>query len=238
MSVEAQGLTVSYYGDIFVLIDVSIRAEPGQLTCLIGPNGAGKSTLLKSIFGYLRPKRGRVLLDGRDITDLSPYQRVARGIGYIAQDHAVFPGMTVQENLDLGAWTFRHRREDVRMALDRVYSVYPILKERRHVKAVNLSGGEQRMLEIGRALMPDPSVLLIDEPTAGLAPLIAGEIYHEVEKLRDRGKTILLVDQNIREAVPRADYLYIMELGQVKSHGRVDQMERDLREVVASWLRV
>lgn len=238
MQLKGLNLTVSYYGDIFVLNDVSVEAPVGDLTCIIGPNGAGKSTLLKTLFGYLTPATGRVQLDDRDITDLTPYERVVAGIAYIAQEHAVFPSMTVQENLELGAWTFRDRKPAVRAALDRIYAEYPILKERRSVQAGSLSGGEQRMLEIARALMPDPQILLVDEPTAGLAPLIAQNIYAEVAKLRDAGKTILLVDQNVREAVPRSDYIYVLELGQVKSQGPAEDMGRDLRQIVASWVQV
>ena len=237
MRLEARDLTVSYYGDIYVLNNVSMQAAEGRITTLIGPNGAGKSTLLKTIFGYLKPRQGRVFLDGQDITDRSPYERVAAGLAYIAQEHAVFPTMTVQENLELGAWVFRHDRPAVREALARIYERYPILWERRDVAAGSLSGGEQRMLEIARALMPDPQVLLVDEPTAGLAPMVAHAIYREIEKLRDQGKTVVLVDQNVREAVPRSDYLYVLELGRVKSEGPAAEMGQDLRAIVAAWVR-
>lgn len=238
MQLEAYDLTVSYYADIYILQNVSIQASEGALTCIIGPNGAGKSTLLKTLFGYLTPRTGRVQLDGRDITALTPYERVVAGLAYIAQEHAVFPSMTVEENLELGAWTFRQQRSAVRAALERIYDEYPILRERRAVPAGSLSGGEQRMLEIARALMPDPQVLLVDEPTAGLAPLIAREVYSEIEKLRDQGKTVVLVDQNVREAVPRSDYIYVFELGKVKSEGPAGAMDQKLREIVASWVRV
>jgi len=238
MRLEARSLTVSYYGDIYVLNDVSVHADEGRITTHIGPNGAGKSTLLKTIFGYLKPRRGQVFLNGQDITQRSPYERVAAGLAYIAQEHAVFPSMTVQENLELGAWIFRRDRQAVQEALERIYERYPILRERRDVAAGSLSGGEQRMLEIGRALMPDPQVILVDEPTAGLAPLIAHTIYDEIEKLRDQGKTVLLVDQNVREAVPRSDYIYVLELGRVKSEGPAEKMGQDLRAIVAAWVRV
>ncbi len=238
MQLQADNLTVSYYGDIYILTDVSICAGEGNLTCIIGPNGAGKSTLLKTLFGYLTPKSGRVQLDSQDITRLSPYERVVAGLAYIAQEHAVFPSMTVEENLELGAWTFRRNRRAVRAALERIYEEYPILRERRSVQAGSLSGGEQRMLEIARALMPDPQVLLVDEPTAGLAPLVAHEVYTEIEKLRDQGKTVVLVDQNIREAVPRSDYIYVLELGKVKSEGPAGAMDQKLREIVASWVQI
>jgi branched-chain amino acid transport system ATP-binding protein len=238
VQLEAENVTVSYYGDIYVLTGVSIEASDARLTCLIGPNGAGKSTLLKALFGYLKPKAGRIRLDGRDITGLTPYERVVAGIAYIAQEHAVFPSMTVAENLELGAWTFRDNRPAVADALERIYNTYPILRERRRVPAGRLSGGEQRMLEIARALMPDPQVLLIDEPTAGLAPLIAENIYAEVERLADQGRAVILVDQNVREAVPRSDYIYVMELGEVKLEGPAEDMGRDLRRIVASWVQV
>lgn len=238
MQLEAENVTVSYYGDIYVLTGVSMEALDGRLTCLIGPNGAGKSTLLKTLFGYLKPKAGRIRLNGRDITSLTPFERVVAGIAYIAQEHAVFPSMTVAENLELGAWTFRDDKPAVADALERIYDTYPILRERRRVAAGRLSGGEQRMLEIARALMPDPQVLLVDEPTAGLAPLIAENIYIEVEKLADEGRTVILVDQNIREAVPRSDYIYVLELGEVKLEGPAGNMGRNLRQIVASWVQM
>lgn len=236
MKVRGEGLTVAYYGDIHVLVDVTVEAPEGLISCIIGPNGAGKSTLLKTLFGYLRPRRGRVFFDGRDVTDLEAQERMRSGVGYVDQSHSVFPGMTVEENLELGCWTFRRDRHRIAESMERIFSQYPVLAERRHVNAGGLSGGEQRMLEIGRVLMPDPSVILLDEPSGGLAPKLTREVYGEVERLKDLGKTVLLVDQNINQAVSCSDYLYVMELGKVRSQGPVKELGEDLRKVVSSWL--
>jgi branched-chain amino acid transport system ATP-binding protein len=221
-----------------VLREVSIEARDGLVTCVIGPNGAGKSTLLKTLFGYLTPRSGRVSLDGQDISALEAQDRMRLGIGYVDQLHTVFPEMSVDENLELGAWVFRRDRQRVAQARQRIYEHYPALAERRHVNAGTLSGGQQRMLEIARILMPDPSVILLDEPSAGLSPKIAEEVYRDVRRLRDLGKTILLVDQNLNHAVPSSDYLYVMELGQVSGHGSTGELGDDLRKIVSSWLSI
>jgi branched-chain amino acid transport system ATP-binding protein len=238
MLIRCEGLTVAYYADIHILEDVSIEAQENQITCVIGPNGAGKSTLLKTLFGYLVPRSGNVYLDGDDITKLPAQHRMMMGIGYVDQLHSVFPEMSVDENLELGAWTFRRDGHRITEAKDRVYSQYPVLSDRRLVQAGLLSGGEQRMLEIARILMPDPSLILLDEPSAGLAPKIAEEIYGDIIRLKETGKTVLLVDQNLRSAVPRSDYLYVMELGEISAHGPTDEVGDDLRTIVSHWLSV
>jgi len=237
-TIEVDSLTVSYFGDVFVLQDVSLKAEEGKITCVIGPNGAGKSTLLKSIFGYLKPRSGRVLYGGRDVTDMEPHRKLEAGISFIPQDRSVFPTMTVEENLELGAWTFRRDGAKVRKELEAVYERYPRLRERRDVKAGRMSGGEQRMLEIGRALMTDPKTLLFDEPTAGLAPKVAKEIYVEIRKLGDEGRTMILVDQNILKGLAVSDYVYVLELGRVKYQGAVDEVKSKLTQIVTSWVKV
>jgi branched-chain amino acid transport system ATP-binding protein len=205
---------------------------------VIGPNGAGKSTLLKTLFGYLTPHAGAVWLDGTDVTSLAAQDRMRLGIGYVDQMHTVFPEMSVDENLELGAWTFRRDGGRVADAKERIYEQYPILAERRQGHAGLLSGGEQRMLEIGRVLMPDPSLILMDEPSAGLSPKITEEVYDDVERLKALGKTVMLVDQNLNSAVPRSDYLYVMELGQISDHGPTDQLGEDIRQIVSNWLSV
>jgi len=238
MPIRGENLTVAYYGDIHVLRDVTVEAQNGLVTCVIGPNGAGKSTLLKTLFGYLSPQEGRVLLDGEDITVLEAQDRMRRGVGYVDQLHSVFPEMSVDENLELGAWIFRRDRQRVKEAKHRVYEHYPALAQRMRVDAGALSGGQQRMLEIARILMPDPSIILLDEPSAGLAPRIAEEVYEDVRRLKGLGKTIVLVDQNLTQAVPTSDYLYVMELGQVSGHGPTNELGDDLRQIVSSWLSV
>ena len=238
MLIRCEGLTVAYYADIHILQDVSIEAQENRITCVIGPNGAGKSTLLKTLFGYLVPRSGKVYLDGSDITEVPAQDRMRMGIGYVDQLHSVFPEMSVDENLELGAWTFRREGPRIAAAKDRVYEQYPVLSDRRLVQAGLLSGGEQRMLEIARILMPDPSLILLDEPSAGLAPKITEEIYEDVLRLKETGKTILLVDQNLRSAVPRSDYLYVMELGAISAQGPTDEVGDDLRTIVSHWLSV
>jgi branched-chain amino acid transport system ATP-binding protein len=238
MLIRCENLTVAYYADIHILQNVSIEAEENRITCVIGPNGAGKSTLLKTLFGYLVPRSGRVRLDGRDITALPAQDRMRMGIGYVDQLHSVFPEMSVDENLELGAWIFRREHTRIEEAKNRVYEQYPVLSERRLVSAGLLSGGEQRMLEIARILMPDPSLILLDEPSAGLSPKITEEIYDDILRLKEIGKTILLVDQNLRSAVPRSDYLYVMELGEISAHGATDEVGDDLRTIVSRWLAV
>lgn len=238
MRIRGEDLTVAYYADIHVLFEVTVEAPEHMITCVIGPNGAGKSTLLKTIFGYLTPRSGRVYLDERDITDLAAQDRMRLGIGYVDQLHSVFPEMSVDENLELGAWTFRSDKHRIAEAKERVYQQYPALAARRGIHAGLMSGGEQRMLEIARVLMPDPSLILLDEPSAGLSPKITEEIYDEITRLKEIGKTLLLVDQNLNSAVPRSDYLYVMELGRVSAHGPTAELGENLRRIVADWLSV
>jgi len=238
MPIRGENLTVAYYGDIHVLREVTVEAQDGLVTCVIGPNGAGKSTLLKTLFGYLSPRRGKVYLDGEDISMLEAQDRMRRGIGYVDQLRSVFPEMSVDENLELGAWVFRRDGQRVKDAKERIYEHYPALAERRQLDAGALSGGQQRMLEIARIMMPDPSIILLDEPSAGLAPKIAEEVYQDVRRLKELGKTILLVDQNLNQAVPTSDYLYVMELGEVSGHGPTNELGEDLRQIVSSWLSV
>lgn len=235
MSLKVEGITVGYYHDVFVLHDVSLEAGAGEITCIIGPNGAGKSTILKTIYGFLKPKSGRVTLDGRDLTRLKPFEILGEGIAYLTQEGGLLPNMDVRENLELGAWLFRKDKERVKRTIKGIYDRYPLLRVRKNVKAGNLSGGEQRILEIGKALMNDPKVLLFDEPSAGLAPKIVEEIYDEIERLRGEERTIILVEQNVRKALTISNYAYVLELGRVKFGGTRDQM--DLRQVVAPWLK-
>lgn len=235
MPLELVDVTVGYHRDVFVLDGVSIEAKEGEITCIIGPNGAGKSTMLKTIYGFLKPFKGRVVLNGSDITHLMPFQILAVGIAYIMQEGGILREMDAEENLELGGWLLRKDKQRVRAKIEEIYERYPVLKERRGVKAAHLSGGEQRMLELGKALMNDPQVILFDEPVAGLAPRVAKEIYEEIVKLKDEGRTIVLVEQNVKKALLISDYAYVIELGRVQFQGTEDQME--LKKIVAPWLR-
>ncbi len=223
-TLEVRDLYVGYYKDLNILQGVSITAQKGKLTAILGANGVGKSTLLKAIYGFLRPNAGEVLLDGENIVDVPTFQRIRKGIAYIPQQPSVFRWMTVEENIELGAWTFRKDKTRIRRKLEENYERFPALKNRRRSKAGELSGGMQRMVELARTLMTDPKVILVDEPTAGLAKLLSEEVYQMLTDLRDRdGLTIVLVDQEIRQALKIADYVYVLELGRNKFEGPVEE---------------
>lgn len=213
-------LYVGYYRDLNILQGVSLEAEEGNITTILGANGVGKSTMLKAIYGFLRPNQGQITLNEEDIVEVPTYERIDMGISYIPQQPGVFRFMSVEENLELGAWTFKNDKQRIKRKLDENYERFPALKPRRKSNAGELSGGMQRMVEIGRTLMTDPKLILVDEPTAGLAKLLSEEVYQMLVDLRDRdGLTILLVDQEIREALKIADYVYVLELGRNKFQG-------------------
>ena len=217
---EINDLYVGYYRDLNILQGVSLQAEEGNITTILGANGVGKSTMLKAIYGFLRPNQGQIMLNEEDIIEVPTYERINMGISYIPQQPGVFRFMSVEENLELGAWTFKNDKQRIKRKLDENYERFPALKPRRKSNAGELSGGMQRMVEIGRTLMTDPKLILVDEPTAGLAKLLSEEVYQMLVDLRDRdGLTILLVDQEIREALKIADYVYVLELGRNKFQG-------------------
>ncbi len=233
---EAREIEVSYYGDISVLQGVTLSAESSKITVIIGPNGAGKSTLLKTICGFLKPKKGKVFLCGEEITSLEPYRLMGMGLTYIPQSSSLFPELTVQENLELGAWIFRKDRTRLRESIDRVFERYPFLKEKASTRAMKLSGGQQRILELGRTLMSSPKVLLLDEITAMIAPKIAKEIYQDIIHLSKGGVTLMMVDQNVRQAVEISDYIYILELGKNKVEGSREAFSSQLKNIIQDWL--
>lgn len=217
---EISDLYVGYYRDLNILQGVTMQAESGKITTILGANGVGKSTMLKAIYGFLRPNQGQIRLDDEDIMDVPTHERINMGISYIPQQPGVFRFMSVEENLELGAWTFKNDKNRIRRKLAENYERFPDLKPRRKSNAGELSGGMQRMVEIGRTLMTDPKLILVDEPTAGLAKLLSEEVYQMLVDLRDReGLTILLVDQEIRSALKIADYVYVLELGRNKFEG-------------------
>ncbi|MCY4540464.1 MAG: ABC transporter ATP-binding protein [Chloroflexi bacterium] len=217
---EIKDLYVGYYEDLHILRGLDLKAENGKLTAILGANGVGKSTLLKAIYGFLKPHSGQILLNGRDVTGTPTHKLIDLGISYIPQQPGVFKHMSVRENLMMGAWTFQNDKKRMESKIEENYERFPILREKQHDHAGNLSGGQQRMVEIGRTLMTDPEVILVDEPTAGLAKLLSEEVYRMLVDLRDQeGLTILLVDQEIREALKIADYVYVLELGRNKFEG-------------------
>lgn len=223
---EIRDLYVGYYDDLHILQGVDLTADAGKITTILGSNGVGKSTLLKAIYGFLTPQRGDITLDGQDVTKTPIHKRIDLGISYIPQQPGVFQYMTVEENLMMGAWTFRGDDERIQRKLEENYERFPVLRERREAEAGELSGGQQRMVEIGRTLMTDPKVILVDEPTAGLAKMLSEEVYRMLARLRDEeALTIVLVDQEIRQALKIADYVYVLELGRNKFDGPVEEFD-------------
>jgi branched-chain amino acid transport system ATP-binding protein len=195
----------------------------------------GKSTLLKTIYGFLKPNKGSILWHDQDITGADPYKMPKIGLTYIPQRRNVFPEMTVEENMRLGAWTFRGEKDRIKKRLEANYDRFPILRERRKQRAGNFSGGQQRMVELGRAMMIDPKLMLVDEPTAGLAPLVSMEIYDKLVELKGEGITILLVDQNIKQAIEVSDYVYALALGKNMTEGPREDFD-NLKEQIKEWL--
>lgn len=217
---EVRDLYVGYYRDLNILQGVNLHAETGKLTAVLGANGVGKSTLLKAIYGFLKPNSGQVILDGLDVVGTPTHQLIKKGVSYIPQQTGIFRWMTVEENLMLGAWTFRKDKARLKRKLQENYTRFPALRDKRKQLAGELSGGQQRMVELGRTLMTDPKLILVDEPTAGLAKLLSQEVYRMLTDLRDdEGFTVLLVDQEIREALKIADFVYVLELGRNKFEG-------------------
>jgi ABC-type branched-subunit amino acid transport system ATPase component len=219
-TLEVTGLRAGYVPGVDILSGVSLAAAENAVTLVIGPNGAGKSTLLRAIFGLLKPGAGRVVFRGKDVTGANPSTLKAAGVSYVTQDINSFPLLTVEENLMMGAWVFRRDRTRLARQLEQVYAMFPILRDKRRDRAGALSGGQGRMLSVARELMTQPSLLLIDEPTVGLAPNLVAQVYATLATARSAtGAAILLVEQNVEEALPLADHLYLLNLGQVKAEG-------------------
>lgn len=217
----------------------TLHARAGAISVVIGPNGAGKSTLLKTIFGFLQLTAGRIVLDGTDLAGLPPYRRKRLGVGYIPQEINIFPSLSVEENLKMGAWTLRRRRGLVAERLAEVYAIFPILAERSNARASSLSGGQARMLSVAREMMNRPRLMLVDEPTAGLAPAIVPQVYAVLTEARKlTNAAIVLVDQNIEGALGIADDVYLLDLGRVRAQGPVREftLERT-RELIKECLR-
>ena len=235
---SAHNIVAGYVDEIDILQDVSIDAEKDRITSVIGPNGSGKSTLVRVICGFLHPKSGTVTWDGADLTGRSSHDMAGLGICYLPQERTVFPHLTVEQNIRLGAWTFRNDKARIGRELDRVYGLFPLMRERRRSKAGDLSGGMQKILEIARGMMIRPEILICDEPTVGLAPIIAKEVYDTIERLKADGLTILLVDQNVREAIRVGDHVYVLEVGQNKVSGTKSEFETNLHDMIKDWLQI
>jgi len=231
---EVHDMYVGYYKDLHILQGVNLIARKARITAVLGANGVGKSTLLKAIYGFLPPASGELTLDGQTLKGIPTYQRIRMGLSYVTQQPSIFPWMSVEENLELGAWLFRKDKMRVRRKIEENYERFPVLKERRKSRAGTLSGGQQRMVELGRTLMTEPKVILVDEPSAGLAKMVTDEVYRMLAGLRDNeGITLILVDQEIRQALKIADYVYVLELGRNKFEGPVEEFT-DLKK--AFWV--
>ena len=198
------------YGAVDILHGCTIAVEKGEIAVIVGPNGAGKSTAMKAVFGMLRLRGGQVRLDGEDITALTPQARVAKGMAFVPQTHNIFTSMTVEENLEMGAFL---RRDDIQATMEQVYALFPILKQKRHQPAGELSGGQRQQVAVGRALMTQPKVLMLDEPTAGVSPIVMDELFDRIIEIARTGISILMVEQNARQALEIADKGYVLVQG-------------------------
>ncbi len=229
---EIKNLKVSY-GFITALKGIDINVEKGQIVALLGSNGAGKTTTLRAISGIIKPTDGSIVLDGKNISGIPTYKISKEGITQSPEGRLLFPELTVEENLKVGAYGLKTKvvngvkvtaKEQLKANFERVYNLFPILKERKSQVANTLSGGEQQMVAIGRALMSDPKVLLLDEPSLGLAPLIIEEIFKAFLKIREEGTTILIVEQNALQTLKIADYAYVLELGKISLEGPASEL--------------
>ena len=218
-----EGLVAGYVPEVDILNGVSIRVAEGEVVTVIGPNGAGKSTLIKTIFGLLHPREGKILFEGNEITALKPHECTRRGLSYVPQLDNVFPTLTVEENLEMGSLDTSTAGEQI----ERMYELFPRLGERRAQAAGTMSGGERQMVAMARALMPDPRVLLLDEPSAGLAPAFVDAIFEKVEDVNRAGVTIVMVEQNARRALAMSDRGYVLDLGQDRFEGPGKELLED-----------
>jgi ABC-type branched-subunit amino acid transport system ATPase component len=214
---------VSGYTDIDILNGVSIHVENGEIVSIIGPNGAGKSTLLKTIIGMLKPRSGSIFFDGQDIAGMTTHNIVARGMGFVPQEKNTFPSLTVMENLEMGAFLKREMGD----VLEEVFDIFPVLREKKQQRATTLSGGEIKMLAMGRAMMPEPKVLLLDEPTAGLSPKLREVVFEKIMDINGTGTTILMVEQNAKKALSISHRGYMLEMGENRFEGEGSTLLED-----------
>jgi len=212
---EVEDLVAGYVPEVDILSGVDLTVSEGEIATVIGPNGAGKSTLIKSVFGLLPPRRGRVVLRGEDLAGLRPHSITRRGMSYVPQLDNIFQSLTVEENLQMGALD----QSESGGQMSRVYELFPRLDERRSQTAGTMSGGERQLLAMGRALMPDPQVLLLDEPSAGLAPAFVEAIFEKIEEINEAGVTVVMVEQNARRALGMSDRGYVLDVGQNRFQG-------------------
>ena len=222
MLLQVRDLVAGYSG-LEILHGISMNIEKGKIVAIIGPNGSGKSTLLNAIFGFIKPSRGTVLFKGKNITNLHPYKKVRVGISYVLQRRSIFPQMTVKENLEMGAYVLndKNRANDT---LEFVFKMFPSLEIAKDRLAYQLSGGEQRMTELARGLMIEPDLMIVDEPSLGLAPLMAKQIFERIIEMNKAGITILMVEQNVKAALEKCNYCYALDLGRKHIEGTGEEI--------------
>lgn len=231
IALSIRGLKVKY-GAIEALKGINIEVKEGQVVALLGANGAGKTTTLRKISGLIEAEEGSILFYGKDITKLEPEKIAKLGIAQSPEGRQIFRDLTVEENLKIGAFTIKDTKQ-VEKNFERVYKYFEVLKERKNQLASTLSGGEQQMLAIARALMSSPKILLLDEPSLGLAPLIIKDIMNIVKEIKNEGTTVVIVEQNAAQTLKIADYAYVLELGTINTHGRAEELRNDPKLIEA-----
>ena len=236
MKLSVNDIRAGYGAGADVLHGVSLVVEDNSAVGLIGANGAGKSTLLKVISGFLKPRGGDISIDDAPCADLAPHRLAERGVGYLMEGHSIFPGLTVEENLLLGTWSFREDRPRVKTAVEVAYAASPILAQKRRVRAGLLSGGQQRLLEIERLALIRPSLIILDEPSLGLAPKLVREVYERIAGLRRSGSTILIVDQSARQICAVCDQVHVMRLGRIHMSGTAAEFGGCIEDVVREFI--
>ncbi len=240
---ELRNVTAGYTEDITILHDISIKVEEGSLVGLIGLNGAGKSTLMKTVYGLVVPRQGRVFLDGEDITGIAPHKLIERKVWYIPQESSLFPYLSVEDNLRVLGRRLKTdgkalAKSEITERIDTILDGFPALGPKRRQQAGDLSGGLQKMLEFAKALLARPRLCLIDEPTVGLAPKVAEEIYAWTVRFVENRTTVFLIDHNVRRVAQAADYLYVLSLGRITDEGPAREFQTDLHNQVRQWLGI
>ncbi len=225
---EVEGLELAY-GEVPACRDISFHVEQGEIVTLIGANGAGKSTTMRAVAGAMAPRRGRILFAGEDVTQLPAHRRALAGIALVPEGRRVFPALTVRENLEMGGFKYRNNPKKVQTLIDRSLEMFPLLRERVAQRAGTLSGGEQQMLALARALMSEPRLLCMDEPSLGLAPMVVQEIFRSIRAANAAGTSILLVEQNARYALETASRGYVLQTGSIIASGSCDALKQDER---------
>ena len=206
---SGQNITCGY-NSIDIVFNCNIGVNKGEIASIVGPNGAGKSTVMKSLFGLIGIRKGKVLLDGEDITNMPPQERVLKGMGFVPQTNNIFPSLSVQENLEMGAFI---ENSDPNNMLDYIYGIFPVLHDKKHQQAGELSGGQRQQVAVGRALMTNPKVLMLDEPSAGVSPIVMKGIFHKIQEIAKRGTAVLMVEQNAKQALEISDLGFVLNQG-------------------------